>query len=98
MSQFESRDLEADLWLLATPTMRRAESVHPHLRARSAQVILKNLGREICSMAKLVYGSDQSLDGYVDHQNFYQVPRSSVTSSSMCVTWPPLSTVASFTR
>jgi dihydrofolate reductase len=27
----------------------------------------EELGREICSMAKLVYGLHQSLDGYVDH-------------------------------
>ena len=45
VSQFESRDLEADLWLLATPTMRRAESVHPHLRARSAQSYSEEPGK-----------------------------------------------------
>ena len=34
-------------------------------------------------MAKLVFGLNQSLDGYVDHQEFAPpVPRSFVTSSS----------------
>src|SRR5215469_13679668 len=46
--------------------MRRADCVQPH-RATSAYAILKNLGWRICSMAKLVYGLNQSLDGYVDH-------------------------------
>src|SRR6476469_6299130 len=32
--------------------------------------ILKNLGWRFCSMAKLVFGMNQSLDGYVDHQEF----------------------------
>ena len=36
-------------------------------------------------MAKLVYGLNQSLDGYVDHQKLgHPVPRSFVTSSSRC--------------
>jgi dihydrofolate reductase len=29
--------------------------------------ITKNIGRRLCTMAKLVYGLNQSLDGYVDH-------------------------------
>jgi len=29
---------------------------------------------EICSMAKLVFGMNQSLDGYVDHQEFQTGP------------------------
>jgi dihydrofolate reductase len=33
----------------------------------SAQAVLKNLGRRFCTMAKIVYGLQQSLDGYVDH-------------------------------
>jgi hypothetical protein len=49
--------------------MRRADNVQPHLHATSAQAILKNLGGD-CSMAKLVYGLNQSLDGYVDHTKF----------------------------
>ena len=43
VSQFESRDWETDLWLMVTPTMRRGDSVQPHLRATSAQPILKNV-------------------------------------------------------
>ena len=42
-------------------------------RGTPAQAILKNLGVEIlylCTMAKLVYGMHQSLDGYVDHLEF----------------------------
>jgi dihydrofolate reductase len=31
-------------------------------------------GMEICGMAKLVYGLNQSLDGYVDHRNFSPSP------------------------
>ena len=57
----------ADLWLLVTPTKRRADCVQPHFRATSAQAILKNLGWRFCSVAKLVFGMNQSLDGYVDH-------------------------------
>ena len=39
-------------------------------------------------MAKLVYGLNQSLDGYVDHlEDGAERPRSSVTSSSTCATW-----------
>ncbi len=41
--------------------------------ATLAQAILKNLG-EICSMAKLVYGLNQSLDGYVDHMKLGPPP------------------------
>src|SRR6202030_4573259 len=36
--------------------------------------IPKNLGWRFCSMAKLVYGLNQSLDGYVDHQEFAPGP------------------------
>jgi hypothetical protein len=43
VSQFESRDWETDLGLLVTPTMRLAVNVQLHLRATSAQAILKNL-------------------------------------------------------
>ena len=41
---------------------------------RAAQVILKNLGWRFCSMAKLVFGLNQSLDGYVDHHEFAPGP------------------------
>src|SRR6185436_5367294 len=37
------------------------------LRVTAAQAILKTLGWRFCSMAKLVFGLSQSLDGYVDH-------------------------------
>src|SRR5262249_9873694 len=33
-----------------------------------------NLGRRSCSMAKLVYALNQSLDGYVDHMEFAPEP------------------------
>jgi len=39
-------------------------------RVTAAQAILKNLGWRFCSMAKLVFGLSQSLDGYVDHLEF----------------------------
>src|SRR6185312_9414707 len=58
---------KADLWLLITPTKRRADCVQPHFCATSAQAILKSLGWRFCSMAKFVFGMNQSLDGYVDH-------------------------------
>ena len=35
-------------------------------------------------MAKLVFGMNLSLDGYVDHQEFAPFSRSFVTSSSKC--------------
>jgi len=40
----------------------------------AAPAILKNLGWRFCSVAKLVYGLNQSLDGYVDHQEFAPGP------------------------
>jgi len=58
---------KADLWLLITPTKRRADCVQSRFCATSAQAILKSLGWRFCSMAKLVFGMNQSLDGYVDH-------------------------------
>jgi hypothetical protein len=36
----------------------------------AAQAILKNLGSRFHSMAKLVFGLKQSLDGYVDYLEF----------------------------
>jgi dihydrofolate reductase len=65
---------KADLWLLVTSTKRRADGVQPHFCATSAQAILKNLGWRFCSMAKLVFGMNQSLDGYVDHLEFAPGP------------------------
>jgi len=46
----------------------------PHLRVTAAQAILKNLGWRFRSMAKLVFGLNQSLDGYVDHLAFAPGP------------------------
>src|ERR1700722_17326190 len=46
---------------------RRADRVQLHFCGTSAQAIRKNLGWRFCAMAKLVYGLNQSLDGYVDH-------------------------------
>ena len=66
--------LEADFGLLVTLTMRRAVRVQPHFCGTSAQAILKNLGWRFCSMAKLVFGMNQSLDGYVDHLEFRPRP------------------------
>ena len=40
----------------------------PHLRVAAAQAILKNLAWRFCSMAKIVFLMNQSLDGYVDYQ------------------------------
>jgi dihydrofolate reductase len=40
----------------------------------AAQAILKNLGWRFCNMAKIVFGMNQSLDGYVDHQEFAPDP------------------------
>jgi dihydrofolate reductase len=34
----------------------------------------EELGKELCSMAKLVYGLNQSLDGYVDHMKLGPPP------------------------
>src|SRR5260221_10380541 len=64
----------ADLWLFVTPTKRRAVCARPHLRVTAAQAIFKNLGWRFCSMAKLVFGLNQSLDGYVDHLEFSPGP------------------------
>ena len=53
VSQFQSGDWKTDLWLLVTPTMRRADSVQPHLRATSAQAILKNVGGRFAAWQNL---------------------------------------------
>src|ERR1700731_1133146 len=65
---------KADLWLFVTPTKRRAVCAQPHLRVTTTQAILKNLGWRFCSMAKLVFGLNQSLDGYVGRQEFAPGP------------------------
>src|SRR5271156_2608219 len=56
------------------PAKRRADCVQPHFRATTAYAILKNLEWRFCSMARLVFGMNTSLDGYVDHQNFLPSP------------------------
>src|SRR5229473_8037532 len=53
VSQFESWDWETDLWLMVTPTMRRADSIQPHLRATPAQAILKNVGGRFAAWQNL---------------------------------------------
>ena len=60
---------------MVTLAMRRADCGKPNLRGphfcgTPAQAILKNLEWRFCTMAKLVYGLNQSLDGYVDHLAF----------------------------
>jgi dihydrofolate reductase len=42
--------------------------------ATAAQRILKNLGWRFYCMAKLVFGMNQSLDGYIDHDKFAPGP------------------------
>ena len=75
MFQFEFPPwLIMDLWLFVTPTKRRAVYGQPHFCVTAAHAILKNLGWRFCSMAKLVFGMNQSLDGYVDHQAFAPGP------------------------
>jgi dihydrofolate reductase len=60
---------KADLWLLITPTARRADCVHNVDSSYSEEP-----GWRFCSMAKLVFGMNQSLDGYVDHLECGQAP------------------------
>ena len=55
-------------------TKRRAVCAQLTYEVTAAQAILKNLGWRFCSMAKLVFGMNQSLDGYVDHQEFAPGP------------------------
>jgi dihydrofolate reductase len=45
----------------------QADCIPPAFRAMPAQAILEELEKEIGTMAKLVFGMNQSLDGYVDH-------------------------------
>jgi dihydrofolate reductase len=46
----------------------------PHFPVPTAQAIPDKLGWRFCSMAKLVFGMNQSLDGYVDHMAFAPGP------------------------
>jgi hypothetical protein len=59
----EVKSAKADLGLLVTLTMRRADGVQPHFCGTSSQATLKNLGWRFVPMAKIVYGLNQSLDG-----------------------------------
>jgi dihydrofolate reductase len=54
--------------------MRFGPDLKLFLRATSAEAILKNLGWRSGSMARIVFGMNQSLDGYVDHQEFAPDP------------------------
>ena len=50
-------------------------------------------------MAKLVFGLNQSVDGYIDHQEFTPgARRFSITSSSKCAACQVVFTVAACTR
>src|SRR5258705_9887176 len=64
----------ADPWLFIRHTDKAARSAQPHLRPTAAQAILKNVGWRFCSMAQLVFGFNQSLDGYVGHLGFAPGP------------------------
>ena len=78
-SEFYSRILRVTLSPLARAIVRTET-----LPAIGTSTILKNLERDL-HMAKLVFGLNQSLDGYVDHTELARRPRPSVTSSSKCV-------------
>ena len=59
--------------LALTPARRR--SLRPtSLTRNGGSAILKNPGWRVCGMAKLVFGMNQSLDGYVDHMAFAPGP------------------------
>src|SRR5262245_16751328 len=49
---------------------RRAVCAQPHFRVTDTE----ESGWRFCSMAKLVFGMNQSLDGYVDHMKFAPSP------------------------
>jgi dihydrofolate reductase len=56
-------------------TVKAARScTQPHFHATAAQATLKDLKWRFCNMAKLVFGMNQSLDGYVDHLEFAPGP------------------------
>jgi dihydrofolate reductase len=64
----------ADLWLSVADEAARSFVPNLRFRVMAAQAILKNLGWRFCNMAKIVFGMNQSLDGYVDHQEFTPGP------------------------
>ena len=53
----------------------QSDFVQPHFCVTAAHVILKSLGWRFCSMAKIVFGMNVSLDGYVDHEKFAPGPQ-----------------------
>src|SRR5262249_27683102 len=57
------REEERNAWNRAYQAMQALSE----RRRPSASRYSEERGREICGMAKLVYGLSQSLDGYVDH-------------------------------
>src|SRR6185436_19560768 len=56
------------------PTWERGRPRPPLFDARPAGSILKNPQRRTPTMAKLVFGMNVSLDGYVDHMAFAPGP------------------------
>ena len=67
-------------------------AVTPDGRLRLPQIVYIQI------MAKLVFGMNQSLDGYVDHWRLRQAPRSSATSSRRLRGRRAVSTVATCMR
>jgi dihydrofolate reductase len=49
---------------------RTADCAELHICVTTAHAALMRTGSEICSMAKIVFGMNMSLDGYVDHDKF----------------------------
>jgi dihydrofolate reductase len=47
-----------------------ADCTELHICVTTAHAALMRAGSEICSMAKIVFGMNMSLDGYVDHDRF----------------------------
>jgi hypothetical protein len=54
--------------------MNLLAKIEVHVGVTAAQAIMKTLGRRHRSMATLVFGLNQSLDGYVDHWEFAPGP------------------------
>src|SRR5688500_14159977 len=58
----------------AVPRPDRRSFRPPHFCVTAVQAILENLRWRFCGMAKLVFGMNLSLDGYVDHEEFAPGP------------------------
>lgn len=56
-------------------TISLKASIHTDLFQSAIQAILNNFRKGIFAMAKLVFGMNQSLDGYVDHTAFMPGPK-----------------------